>query len=78
MWVYGDVGPAKDRVPLYRMKQPTTQEHMWTVSATEVELLKKQGWVSEGISCYFPNPASQPTGSAEMIHRYNSNPQPTT
>lgn len=70
-WVYGDEGPARDRVPLYRLVEPATSVRVWTVSETEVKELETQGWTSEGISCYFPNPASQPTGTAEMIHRYN-------
>lgn len=71
MWVYGDEGPAKDRVPLYRLVEPATSARVWTVSANEVKQLEAQGWTSEGISCYFPNPASQPKGTAEMIYRYN-------
>lgn len=70
MWVYGDAGPAKDRVPLYHMYSKSENQHLWTIDATEVESLKKTGWVAWGITCYFPNPAGQPTGTAEMVHRY--------
>lgn len=77
MWVYGDAGPAKNRVPLYRLKEKTTHEHLWTVDATEAKNLMAHGWESEGISCYFPNPAGQPTGTAEMLHRYSWDPATT-
>lgn len=74
--MYGDAGPAKDRVPLYRMYSNTVGLHLWTINATEVNDLKTMGWESQGISCYFPNPAGQPTGTAELVHRYTFERQP--
>ncbi|MCJ1469834.1 hypothetical protein MMC07_008476 [Pseudocyphellaria aurata] len=69
VWVYRDEGPAADRVPLYRMRLTTTNQHLWTVDQAETVSLKTQGWIYEGIACYFPNPDSQPAG-ADMLYRY--------
>ncbi|MCJ1469835.1 hypothetical protein MMC07_008477 [Pseudocyphellaria aurata] len=74
-WVYGDAGPAKDRVPLYRLKEKSTKEHLWTVNAAEAKDLKTKGWESEGITGYFPKPVPQPAG-ATLVYRYNYVPEP--
>lgn len=74
-WVYGDAGPAKDRVPLYRLIEKSTKEHLWTVDAAEAKDLKTKGWESEGITCYFPKSVPPPAG-ANLVYRYLHVPKP--
>lgn len=77
-WVYGDAGPAKDRVPLYRLTEKSTHEHLWTVNGTEAEDLKTKGWKSQGITCYFPNPVPPPAeADLRVIATATCSSQPT-
>ncbi len=58
---------AADYIPVYRLYNPNTGEHFYTVNEVEYEYLQSVGWNDEGIGWYG-------AGSGEAVYRlYNPN-----
>lgn len=51
--IFVPIGKALNAIPVYRMYNPITSEHLYTTDANEVEVLfKEHGWGKEGIGWF--------------------------
>lgn len=51
---------ANDTSPIYRLYNPWTGEHLFTVSAQEYQTLPASGWVAEGVGWESPSASEVP------------------
>lgn len=57
--------------PIYRLYNPNSSEHFYTASYTEMSVLEKAGWKSEGLAWYGAPP--QEMASLPVLRLYNPN-----